>query len=85
MSILSSSIFEVGTEQTPHNVDGSKSLMPVDGIVYVWYGPYTGTDEELVAEGMPIPSGKLLEHIQTHSGIITLIADSGTVTIHEVI
>jgi len=85
MSILKSQTFDVTTTQKRRRVSNTKSLMPVDGIVYVWYGDYTGTDVELLTVAMPIPSGKLLEHVQMYSGVITLITATGTVKMHEVV
>lgn len=81
---LKSTSFDITTTQSTRSAVRSKSLMPITGQIRVWYGEYTGTDAELLAEGMPIPAGKLLEHVQMYEGILTLRADSGTVKVHEV-
>lgn len=85
MANLKSNSFEVSTTRVEYSTVQSKTLMPLSDGLRVWYGKFIGTDSELLAKGMPIPAGKLLEHVMMHDGILTFIAETGTVVMHEVV
>ena len=86
MSELKSSVFTV-TDSTieKHRGGNAKALMALGGTLYAYYGDYSGTPAELQADGIPIPDGKYLEHVETHTGIISLISASGDIKVHEVV
>ncbi len=85
MANLTSGTFTITDADTVNrSAFSTKSLMPLDGDLRVWYGLYSGTPEELKINGMLIPEGKLLEHVMAHDGDLSLIAVTGTVVVHEV-
>ena len=85
MAELISSVFPVSDSViVSRGVFSTKSIMPLDGDLRVWYGEYSGTASELKTEGMLIPETKLLEHVNNHDGVISLISATGTITVHEV-
>jgi hypothetical protein len=63
----------------------TKSLMPLTGDMYIWYGEYTDTAAQLKLVGMLIPKGALMEHIDIYTGYISLVSASGSNELHEVI
>lgn len=85
MAILQSKVHNVTDSKSEISIPNTKALMPIGGTIYLWYGSYAGTSGELMAEGMPIPDGKLLEHVHQHTGVITVVVASGTVKLHEVL
>ena len=85
MAKLQSTVFSINASIiTKINVVSTKSLMPLNGDIYIWYGEYTGSPEELKTDGMLIPEGKLLEHVNAHDGTVSLISSTNNVIIHEV-
>jgi len=85
MSALTSGVFTVlDSAITERSMFSTKSLMPLDGDIRIWYGSYSGTYTELKTAGMLIPEGKLLEHVNSYDGVISLVSPTGSVVIHEV-
>ena len=85
MSELTSNVFTVlDSAITERSMFSTKSLMPLDGAMYVWYGSYSGTANELKTEGMLVSENALLEHVLQYDGIISMVSASGSNTIHEV-
>lgn len=84
MAKLKSSVIALGVEIKELSVINTKQIMPIGGDMHLWYGKFIGDAAELKAKGMLIPANKLLENLQAHSGIITVVAAEGDIFIHSV-
>ena len=85
MAQLVSKVFSIDDHSvSTRSVFATKSLMPINGDMYIWYGEYTGTYLELKANGMLVLEYALLEHVNSHDGIISLVSSTGKIIIHEV-
>ena len=82
MAELISTTLAISSTASEIQAGNIKGIISIDHIVYLWFGSFSGTSEELRSTGIPISPGELFPHIPEHGGIITVVSDEPTAMLH---
>jgi len=80
MANLVCSIESIGETISEVEVEDLLAIAP-KGAVSIWFGSFSGTPAELLAGGIPLAAGQWFEPRRHHTGIVSMVTTTGTVSV----